>query len=83
MNNREAKIQEIHRQVERHKSGVTLHDWTANEFLEAVVNAVFTARINEYPNHEDVDAITALVESVFADAQVWEAVGLSGREAQQ
>jgi hypothetical protein len=76
MVNRETKIQEIHKQVERYKSGVSLHDWTANEFLEAVVNAVFTARVNNYPNHEDLDAITALVESVFADAQVWEKVGL-------
>lgn len=76
MANREAKIQEIHKQVERYKSGVRLHDWTANEFLEAVVNATFAARANNYPNHEDLDAITALVESVFSDAQVWEKVGL-------
>lgn len=76
MSNRDAKIQEIHKQVDRYKRGVQEHDWTSNEFLEAVVNAVFAARVNDYPNHEDVDAITALTEQVFADAQVWETVGL-------
>lgn len=75
MINRDAKMQEIHKQVERYKSGVAKYDWTANEFLEVVVNAVFVAGVNNYPNHEDMDAITALVESVFADAQVWEKVG--------
>jgi hypothetical protein len=73
--NRDAKVQEIHKQVDRHKSAVTQYDWTANEFLEAVVNAVYAASVNDYPNHEDLDAITALVESVFADAQIWEKVG--------
>lgn len=76
MANRDAKIQQIHKQVERYKDAVTLYDWDSNDFLEAVVNAVFADRVNDYPNHEDAEAITALVESVFADAQVWEAVGL-------
>ena len=76
MANRDDKVQEIHKQVERYKSAVKEYDWTSNEFLEAVANAVFAARVNDYPNHEDIDAITALVESEFANAQVWEAVGL-------
>lgn len=74
MTNRDAKIKEIHKQVERYRGAVTEYDWTTNEFLETVVNAVYAERVNDYPNHEDLDAITALTEQVFADAQVWESV---------
>lgn len=73
-NNRNDKIQEIHKQVERYRGAVVEYDWTTNEFLEAVVNAVYVGRVNDYPNHEDLDAITALTERVFADSQVWESV---------
>jgi spermidine synthase len=74
MANRDVKIKEIHKQVERYRSAVTEYDWTSNEFLGAVVNAVYASGVNNYPNHEDLDAITALTEQVFADAQVWESV---------
>lgn len=76
-NNRDAKTQKVHGQIERYSSAVKLYDWTPNEFLDAVVNAVYASRCNDYPNHEDIDAITALVEKVFADSQTFEAVGLS------
>lgn len=75
MTNRDAKVKEIHKQVERYRKAVAEYDWTANEFLEAVVNAVYAGRVNDYPNHEDLDVITTLTEQVFANAQVWESVG--------
>lgn len=77
MDNREAKKREVLAQVERYESAVARYDWTANEFLEAVSNAVFAARVNDYPNHEDANAITALVEKTFADSQIWERVGIN------